>query len=219
MLPYSIILLIVRVKALKSSAAVCVECVCEGHGRSRPAARLPVMIGSRSLRLWLPMILPCCGFLKAIPHWKSWRPRVSLCGRAAAVFPARMIAFSVPAVKKLAFGQGQGTNTTTPPKPFFEHLLPLPPVCVHSCSLFSFSLPFSLSPLSYPSLILPLSETRKTDVPFYFPKQISSKWSPFDFFFFTSWRSFQGNRFLLWLVFCQGLIGLLGTESTKTQEL
>lgn len=32
-------------------------------------------------------------------------------------------------------------------------------------------------------------------------------------------RSFQGNQFLLWSGFCQGLIGLLGTGSTKARGL
>lgn len=57
-------------------------------------------------------------------------------------------------------------------------------------------------------------------ISFLFSKQISCKWSPFDFLFsLLVGRSFQGNGFLLWLGFCQGLIGLLGTESTKAGEL
>lgn len=53
-----------------------------------------------------------------------------------------------------------------------------------------------------------------------FSKQISCKWSSFDFFFsLLVARSFQGNQFLLWSGFCQGLIGLLGTGSTKARGL
>lgn len=55
---------------------------------------------------------------------------------------------------------------------------------------------------------------------FLFLKQISCKCSPFGVFSpLLVGRSFQGNRFLLWPGFCQGLIGLLGTESTKAGEL
>lgn len=97
--------------------------------------------------------------------------------------------------------KGQTPNTATP---FFSPLSSCPPFLPLLHRLF-----LSLYRLAHPP-----------PTAFLFLKQISCKCSPFGVFSpLLVGRSFQGNRFLLWPGFCQGLIGLLGTESTKAGEL
>ncbi|KAM4574186.1 actin remodeling regulator NHS isoform 2-T2 [Fundulus diaphanus] len=103
-----------------------------------------------------------------------------------------------------ARGQRQTHTAVLPFDALFSLLLrPL-------ASSFPPAVPF-LSPPPFKRLVLPLRPSSK---------QISCKWSPFDFFFFHSLQEVSKETgFFCEPGFCQGPIGLLGTGSTKGGEL
>lgn len=142
------------------------------------------------------MIPLCCGLPAApIPERAASLAFLSL----RAVFSPNITCL-MPAVRK----KWTGAKHRTLPLLFFSPLSSCPPFLPLLHRLF-----LSLYRLAHPP-----------PTAFLFLKQISCKCSPFGVFSpLLVGRSFQGNRFLLWPGFCQGLIGLLGTESTKAGEL
>lgn len=148
------------------------------------------------------MIPLCCGFLAApIPERADSLMFLSLC-----CFFTKYIMLDARCEKETSPRTGAHTKHC---HSFFS-------LSSCTCPLF---FPFlhrlfiSLFRLAHPS-----SQTL-LKLPFYSRNKSAVNALLLSFFPLLVGRSFQGNRFLLWPGFCQGLIGLLGTERTKAQVL